>query len=539
MAPSRGIFVGDTVSWSSGAAGEVTLGVVDATRPGVAEGISRLLVRSIQDARSEAGGHLPGWLVDDIERNYIAPEKVRTLWAATGHRFALVAGAAIVGTVHVARRHDVVLTADRTRNNVPAAELPGLKPEGYHQVVNVSVLHELRRAGLAARIFDEVTTTFRSLFDGVGLWVRADPPWHSWLARLGFAHDPSFDVFLPATVERTAGLPHAAFNVLHACACDGAHAETRSEAMTSKKLQYVSFTRAFGRAAERSRAPSAGAPASVAEIAASFAAASREGRRVSVRGAGTGPAPREAADAVLATRALDRVEIFGDHVRVGAGATWRALLAALPPRRLPPVVPGYVDATIGGSLSTGGIGKGSVQAGLAVDHVRELVVVTRDGRVVACSLEREAWLFEAALGGQGAFGAIVEATLPLVATPPRVVVRKWIVPEEALASALDVAAYHAFATRTEDGWLVVVARGSEDEGVPIEAFVAPTRPPPVDACRTQLFVDGPRLASVLAEPRDADEITVHPVRQPASRRARLVPRVDGATAYVVTITSMT
>lgn len=519
MPLSRSIFVGETVSWSCAAAGDVELGVVDASLPGVAEGISHLLVRSIEDARSEVGGHLPGWLVDDIRRNYVAPDKVRTLWADFGHRFALLAGTRIVGTVHVARRHGVILTADRTRNNVPAAELPGLKPDRHHQVVNVSVLHELRRAGLAARMFDAVTRSFRHLFDGDGLWVRADPPWHPWLARLGFVHDPSFDVFLPDTVERTSGLPHAAFNLLHACACPGAHDAARMEAMTTKKLQYVSFTRPFAPAA---------APKSAGELARDLAAATRQGRRVAVRGAGSGPPLRAAADAIVSTRGLDRVQIAHDRVTVGAGVSWRALVAALPPGRLPPVVPGWVDATVGGSLSTGGIGKGSVETGLAIDHVHELVVVTRDGRRVVCSPARDAWLFDAMLGGQGAFGAIVEATLPLVERGPRVHVEKTLVPRGALASALDVAAYHAFATRTEDGWLVVVARASSDpDDTPVEAFVAPVRPPPpADATFAQSFVDAAELDALLAshEPGAPREITVHPVRR------------RGALRYAVTVT---
>jgi hypothetical protein len=540
MALSRSIFVGDTLSWRCAAAGDVELGVVDASLPGVAEGISRLLVRSIQDARERAGGHLPGWLVDDIERNYISPEKVRTLWAATGHRFAVLAGAEIVGTVHVGRRHDVVLTADRSRNNVPAAELPGLKPERHHQVVNVSVLHELRRAGLAAKMFDAITTSFRHLFDGDGLWVRADPPWHPWLVRLGFTHDPSFDVFLPEDVERTSGLPHAAFNLLHACACDGAHARARALAMRSKKLQYVSFTRPFDRRAwsGRPRSTIERTPGSVDELADVLAAASREGRRVDVRGAGSGPASREHADEIVSTRALDRVKFHDDHAIVEAGATWRALLAALPPGRLPPVVPGYVDATVGGSLSTGGIGKGSVNEGLALDHVHELVVVTRDGRRVVCSAERDAWLFEAVLGGGGAFGAIAVAKIPIVPRRPRVAVEKRIVPPAALASALDVTAYHAFATKTTDGWLAIVARESDDEaGVPIEAFVTPPRPARRHMCTVQMFVGAGDLERVLAEVTHDGEITVHPIRRLAARRSLLAPRVEGATAYAVTITT--
>jgi hypothetical protein len=541
MGVSRSIFVGDTVSWSCASAGDVELGVVDASLPGVADGISRLLMRSIQDARSDAGGHLPGWLVDDIERNYISAEKVQTLWAPTGHRFAMRSGAEIVGTVHVARRHDVILTADRWRNNVSAADVPGLKPARHHQVVNVSVRHELRRGGLAARMFDAVTTSFRHLFDGDGLWMRADPPWHPWLARLGFVHDPSFDVFLPESVERTSGLPHPAFNSMHACACDGAHASTRAQAMGAQKLQYVSFSRPFDRVRPLAgpRRSGESTPATVDGLVEIVAKASRDGRRIAVRGAGSGSPPSEAADELLATHALGRVRVSDDHVVIGGGATWRALLAALPPGRLPPVVPGYVDATIGGSLSTGGIGKGSVEAGLAIDHVRELLVVTRDGRRVVCSAEREAWLFEAVLGGHGAFGVIVEATLPLVSRRARVVIEKTLVPRDALASALDVAAYHAFATRTDDGWLAIVARESSDEtGVPIEAFVAPQRRPPRgDARMFQAFFDARGLERFLAEPVEGDELTVHPVHQPASRRALRFPKVEGTTAYAVTVTS--
>lgn len=534
------IFVGQTITWTSGV-GDVELGVVDASRPGVAEGISRLLVRSIQDARSDVGGHLPGWLVDDIERNYISPDKVRSLWAATGHRFALRAADEIIGTVHVARRHDTILTADRAHNNVPASELPTLKPERHHQVVNVSVRHELRHAGLAARMFDAVTSSFRHLFDGDGLWVRADPPWHPWLVRLGFVHTPAFDVFLPEDVERTSGLPHAAFNLLHTCACEGA--SERACAMRSKKLQYVSFTRAFDAEPPRPVRPDREqAPASVDELGAAMTGASRSGARLAVRGAGSGPAPGGPIDTTLSTRRLDRVVLANDHVVVDAGATWRELIAALTPGsqlRLPPVVPGYVDATIGGSLSTGGIGKGSVMAGLAIDHVRELLVVTRDGRSTVCSPDRDAWLFEAMLGGRGVFGVIARATIPLVARGPRVRIDKRLVPREQLIASVDVRAYHAFATRTAEGWLTITATESDDpDSVPTESFVVRPATPMPDVCRVQAFFDrdGAERFFSDAEAIPASEVTVHPVRQ-VPRRTLLVPRVSGPVAYVITVSS--
>lgn len=75
MEDLRGAFIGDAVVLPS-ALGPLELGIVDPHHPGVAEAVSRLLFRSIQDARETRGGHLPEWLVEDIQNNYISPEKV-------------------------------------------------------------------------------------------------------------------------------------------------------------------------------------------------------------------------------------------------------------------------------------------------------------------------------------------------------------------------------------------------------------------------------------------------------------------------------
>lgn len=524
----------------------MTFGLVDPFAPGVAEGISRLLLASISDARSEVGGHLPTWLVRDIERNYLVPEKVQTVWAPAGHRFAARIGERIVGTVHVAQRHAIILSVNRDHNVVPAAQHPGLKPARQHQVVNISVLHELRHLGLARQMFDAIATDFRGLFDGDGLWVRADPPWHAWLVRLGFTHDPTFDVFLPAEVERTADLPHAAFNLLHACACEGSRSPDRARAMETSKLQYVSFTRPFGALPTSTKPPAAAshAPTSADGLATSYAAATQTGHRVAVSGSRSGPALTP-ADLTLSTRALDRVvALADDHVVVGAGLTWRSLLAALPPGRLPPVVPGYVDATIGGSLSTGGIGKGSAMRGLAIDHVRALDVVTRDGRRVSCSRESSAWLFEAMLGGQGLFGAIVEATLSL---EPR---RRWLSIEripagiDAIATALDVDAYHAFGTWTDGGFLAITARESDAEtGTSLASFVTPRSRPVIGMA--QAFFDARGLDAFLRDVSsskgldglavEGGAVTIHPIRRNAARASLLFPRVDANVTYAFTV----
>ncbi len=456
------IFAGDVLTIDS-PLGALTLGVVDPHLPGVAEGVSRLLMRSIQDAREEAGGHLPGWLVDDIERNYISPEKIRSLWAEAGHRFALVLGDEIVGTVHVARRHDLILTVDRHRNNVPASEHPGFKPEGFHHVVNMSVKHELRRAGLARRMFDGIVTAFRGLFAGDGLWFRADPPWHAGLVGLGFEHDPSMDVFLPEDVVRTAGLPHEDFNRLHACTCVPrviARPEAlvaRPDAMARKKLQYVSFTRGFAQA-PRSRAtrPPATPPTSVDDVCAVLAWATREGRTVAIRGRGQSFEP-DAGEIVLSTERLTGVgSIEDDRVTVLGGTSLAELVTATSARGLtPPVLTTWTEASVGGVLATGGFGRSSLTEGLLVDHVLSLVVVTGDGRRVACSRTQAAWLFEAVLGGHGCFGVIAEATIRLVpaalasnVAPPSSAfaptrILQLVATDDTLAPVLDLLGQHA------------------------------------------------------------------------------------------------
>ncbi len=525
--------------------GPLALGVVDPHAAGVAEAVALLLFRSTQDAREETGGHLPTWLVRDIERSYISPEKIRTLWAENGHRFVLCLGGEIVGTVHVAKQHGMILAVDRNRNNVPASEHPGFKPEGLHDVLNLSVKHELRRLRLATRMLDGIVTHFRALFDGEGLWVRADPPWHAELVGLGFVHEPAFDVFLPADVVRTADLPHADFNRRFACDCPGAPA-WRAEAMLEKKLQYVAFSRRFDRVAgDTAVAPPAleidlptreafaedwshdarivpaaiAEPATTDEIAALLAWATRERRRVAVRGAGYSAAGQASGtDILLSLRKRRRILTLDEtSVTVAAGMTWSLLLPAL--TRLPPVIPALGEATIGGTLATGGFAKGSREHGFVIDHVLELVVITGDGRRITCNPQHASWLFDAVLGGYGQFGIIAEAKLALEPVSPRSVQTTKIACAtiDDVERELLVEAYHATGYRTEAGWVVartVVA----DEGQRFAEFILPK--PLVAKGRqyiTQVLVAD--LAGI------EGDVQIHLVRPP--RRGLLFPRIPG------------
>lgn len=534
--------------------GELELGVADAEVPGVAEGVSRLLHRSIQDARAEAGGHLPSWLVDDIERNYISPEKVRTLWAATGHRFALRRAGEIVGTIHVAKSDRTILTVDRTILNVDESEHPGFKPPRHHHVVNISVLHELRRARLGTLMVDGIVRHFRHLFSGVGLWVRADPPWHPGLAGLGFVHDPALDVFLPASVERTADLPHPVFNQRYACTC-----RPRRPELDTHKLQYVSMTRLFEPSAPRPRVASAPPltpemlqdcgprsstadvtrPASVEAVANVLAWASREGRQVTIRGRGQSYDGQSLGDdVVLATERLAGVRVISrDRVTVAGGTTWRALLAELATwnaasgeTRYPPVVPSWLESSIGGTLASrlGGIGKGSLRHGRVTDDVESLLVVTRDGRRVECTRKQAGWLFEAALSSEGRAGVIVEATLCLVERPRLVTRSRRDADASELADVLaDPALEHASAELVGDRRLRVLCTrraDAPDAALPVlEHLVPPVAEPERPRAVASAVLSATELASFDFAHAPPRQIRVHP----------RLDRASGAIVFVV------
>jgi FAD/FMN-containing dehydrogenase len=111
-------------------------------------------------------------------------------------------------------------------------------------------------------------------------------------------------------------------------------------------------------------------------------------------------------------------DVGHDRVVVDAGATWREVLAATLPRGLaPPVLPDYLDLTVGGTLVVGGVGGRTWRHGAASDNVLELRVVTGRGEQVACSPTRDQRLFDAMRAGLGEVAVVTRATLPLVPAP--------------------------------------------------------------------------------------------------------------------------
>ncbi|HVV22546.1 MAG TPA: FAD-binding protein [Pseudonocardiaceae bacterium] len=104
----------------------------------------------------------------------------------------------------------------------------------------------------------------------------------------------------------------------------------------------------------------------------------------------------------------------GSCATVGAGATWRDVLMAALPDRTPPVLTDYLDVSVGGTLSVGGIGGTSHRHGLQTDQVVELEVVAHDGTV------RVGGPGDPALASLGAAGIITRATVRLGPAPIRV-----------------------------------------------------------------------------------------------------------------------
>lgn len=145
--------------------------------------------------------------------------------------------------------------------------------------------------------------------------------------------------------------------------------------------------------------------------------ADRAGLPLVARGAGHttyGQAQIEAG-VVVDLRGLDRLHELTDRTAtVDAGMTWRGVVEHTAAAGLtPPVLPDYLDLTVGGTLSVGGISGTSFRRGAQIDNVDELLIVSATGDVIVCSANEEPDVFSAVLGGFGRAGIIVRATIRL------------------------------------------------------------------------------------------------------------------------------
>ncbi|PNG23850.1 FAD-linked oxidase [Streptomyces cahuitamycinicus] len=170
-------------------------------------------------------------------------------------------------------------------------------------------------------------------------------------------------------------------------------------------------------------------------------------------------------------------ELGPDWIRVEAGARWSAVVAAtLPCGLAPPVLPDYLELSVGGTLSVGGLGGASHQYGCVADNVLELEVVTPEGTLLTCSPTRNAELFDAVRASQGQHGIMTGVTLAL--TEARSTARRY------LLGYRDLGAFLADQQRlTEDRRFDHVAGQARHEGPgwlfvleAMKAFVPPNEP---------------------------------------------------------------
>ncbi|MFJ7269667.1 FAD-binding protein [Streptomyces sp. NPDC099050] len=155
------------------------------------------------------------------------------------------------------------------------------------------------------------------------------------------------------------------------------------------------------------------------EIGDLMAGAAASGRDTAVRGAGRSCNTQTLASGTVLDNFREDAEprfTGTEHlVEVPSGITWLALEKWLNGHgRANPVLPSFLNLTVGGTLSIGGFGHGSLRSGLQIDHVEEIELVDGTGRSRTCSRRENSELFRFALGGLGQVGFIRTAVLRTV-----------------------------------------------------------------------------------------------------------------------------
>ncbi|NUT22961.1 MAG: FAD-binding oxidoreductase [Hamadaea sp.] len=149
-------------------------------------------------------------------------------------------------------------------------------------------------------------------------------------------------------------------------------------------------------------------PKSVADVQAAVTFASSAVLPLAVRGGGhafAGFGTNEGG-VVLDLSPLADIEVDGKIVRIGGGATWGQVAAALAPHDLAISSGDTRSVGVGGLTLSGGIGWKARKYGLALDALVAAEVVTADGRLVRTTEADDPELFWAIRGGGGNFGVV-------------------------------------------------------------------------------------------------------------------------------------
>lgn len=111
---------------------------------------------------------------------------------------------------------------------------------------------------------------------------------------------------------------------------------------------------------------------------------------------------------------IGEVDTVAQAIATEAGAKWQDIVTkTVKYGMLPCTLPLNLEQTVGGLLSTGGIGSNSKTYGPVVANVVDLDTITGNGEHIQCSRTQTQELYNAVLGGLGRCGVIVSATLAL------------------------------------------------------------------------------------------------------------------------------
>ncbi|WP_062430762.1 LLM class flavin-dependent oxidoreductase [Herbidospora daliensis] len=153
-------------------------------------------------------------------------------------------------------------------------------------------------------------------------------------------------------------------------------------------------------------------PRDAAEVADALAFARRHpALPLGVRSGGHGVSGRSTNDGgiVVDLRHLNSIEVL-DHaerrVRIGPGARWKEVAAALRPHGWAIGSGDYGGVGVGGLATAGGIGFLSRKHGLTIDRLRAVEIVLADGSLVRADEHENADLFWAVRGAGANFGIV-------------------------------------------------------------------------------------------------------------------------------------
>jgi cytokinin dehydrogenase len=117
------------------------------------------------------------------------------------------------------------------------------------------------------------------------------------------------------------------------------------------------------------------------------------------------------------------------YVITEAGITWENLVkATLEVGATPPTITDWQKLTVGGSISTGGLGFMSYLKGVQADNILALDVVVASGDLIHCSRTENTDLFNLVRAGLGQFGVIVKVKMKLEKAPITMHVFKMMIP---------------------------------------------------------------------------------------------------------------